>query len=146
MGPLILNHRDFLTPSNTQSRKRNYFTFKLWQKSKKIHGSIFTFIAGNRNHFQLALQGKQKVSEERSQWPEQIFVHSGGNLKDLIHKIWPQNSTCPRRSNHLRQNAKVPKFSLITFSNCFARGNLKKNAKEFSVSRNLVTFCVYIEI
>jgi hypothetical protein len=30
----------------------------------------------------------------------------------------------PCRSNHRRQNANVPKFSLITFSRCLALGSL----------------------
>ena len=32
--------------------------------------------------------------------------------------------TCPKRSNHLLQNARVPKFSLMTFRSCLALGNL----------------------
>ena len=35
-------------------------------------------------------------------------------------------STCPNRSNHLLQNARVPKFSLMTFRSCLALGNLVK--------------------
>lgn len=35
----------------------------------------------------------------------------------------------PRRSSHLRQKARVPKFSLITFSKCFALGSLKKRGE-----------------
>ena len=36
----------------------------------------------------------------------------------------PMYSTCPNRSNHLLQNARVPKFSLMTFRSCLALGNL----------------------
>ena len=41
-----------------------------------------------------------------------------------IHQTKSMHSTCPSLSNHLLQNARVPKFSLMTFRSCLALGNL----------------------
>ena len=35
--------------------------------------------------------------------------------------------SCPNLSNHLRQNARVPKFLLMTFNSCFDFANLETN-------------------
>jgi len=45
--------------------------------------------------------------------------------------------SCPSRSNHLRQKARVPKFLLITFSSCFDLANLEKYEQYFISSQKL---------
>ena len=54
------------------------------------------------------------------------FTFSFVNQKTLASVIGCVISvtTCPNRSNHLLQNARVPKFSLMTFRSCLALGNL----------------------
>lgn len=53
------------------------------------------------------------------------FAQSVCLWKALYIKTKTMHSTCPNRSNHLLQNARVPKFSLMTFSSCLALGNLE---------------------
>ena len=47
------------------------------------------------------------------------------------------HNTCPKRSNHLLQNAKVPKFSLMTFRSCLALGNLTKDIHKITYKNSV---------
>lgn len=42
----------------------------------------------------------------------------------------------PKRSSHLRQKARVPKFSLMTFSKCFVLGSLRQESPMLMVGKN----------
>ena len=48
------------------------------------------------------------------------------------------HNTCPNRSNHLLQNARVPKFSLMTFKSCLALGNLVNGNMDKNYCRIIV--------
>ena len=60
------------------------------------------------------------------------------SLKSAQHQNKPMYCTCPNRSNHLLQNARVPKFSLMTFSNCLALGNLVNGNMDKNYCRIIV--------
>lgn len=60
---------------------------------------------------------------------EPLMSHRGGygSTMPRSHRFFSaiRYLLSPRRSSHRRQKARVPKFSLITFSKCFALGSLE---------------------
>lgn len=61
---------------------------------------------------------------------EPLMSHRGGygSTMPRSHRFFSaiRYLLSPRRSSHRRQKARVPKFSLITFSKCFALGSLEE--------------------
>lgn len=58
-----------------------------------------------------------------------LMSHNGGygSTMPKSHRFFKaiKYLLSPKRSSHLRQKARVPKFSLMTFNKCFVLGSLK---------------------
>lgn len=74
---------------------------------------------------------------------EPLMSHRGGygSTMPRSHRFFSaiRYLLSPRRSSHRRQKARVPKFSLITFSKCFALGSLEEKPNKNALEKKEVS-------
>lgn len=70
-----------------------------------------------------------------------LMSHNGGygSTMPKSHRFFKaiKYLLSPKRSSHLRQKARVPKFSLMTFNKCFVLGSLRRENPELKVAKKL---------